>query len=162
MAGIRVAFKAARLMSVAALASAGGHYSRPALPPHDYFDSYGRISWEDEKARLDNFAVELRHDPNLVGYIVVYSGRRSCFGEAKRRALRAKEYLVRTRDIPESRIRWMDGGYQEELRVILQPSQPDAPEFAASPTLKPGDAVVKNCQPKSTRRKSARRRKHGS
>jgi|GEM_PF-4341774 len=31
----------------------------------DPFDSYGAISWEDEKAHLDNFAIALQHDPSI-------------------------------------------------------------------------------------------------
>jgi len=28
------------------------------------FDDYGNICWEDEKSRLDNFAVALQNDPS--------------------------------------------------------------------------------------------------
>src|ERR1043165_3773873 len=56
--------------------------------PDQPFDSYGDLSWEDEKAHLDNFAIALQNDPGATGYIIVYAGRRSCVGEAKDRALR--------------------------------------------------------------------------
>ena len=119
-----------------------------------WFDSYGNISWEDEKAHLDNFAIALRQDPNLIGYIIVYAGRRACVGEARDRALRAKKYVVETRGITESRLKWIDGGYREELTVILQPVPIGAPELTASPTLKPSDVrIIKNCKPKGTKRK---------
>ncbi len=123
-----------------------------------WFDSYGNLSWEDEKAHLDNFAIALQHDPNLIGYIIVYAGRRACVGEAKDRALRAKKYVVETRGIQESRIKWIDGGYREELTVILQPIPRGAPELIASPTLKPTEVqIIKSCRPKTSKRK-----KHGS
>jgi len=122
-----------------------------------WFDSYGNISWEDEKAHLDNFAIALQQDPNLIGYIIVYAGRRACVGEAKDRALRAKKYVVETRGIQESRIKWIDGGYREELIVILQPAPRGAPELTASPTLKPSDVrIIKNCKPKASKRKRSR------
>jgi len=70
-----------------------------------WFDSYGDLSWEDEKAHLDNFAIALQNDSDSIGYIIVYAGRRSCIGEAKDRALRAKKYLVQTRAIEASRIK---------------------------------------------------------
>lgn len=115
-----------------------------------WFDSYGNLSWENEKAHLDNFAIALQHDPDLIGYMIVYAGRRACVGEAKDRALRAKKYVVEMRGIPESRIKWIDGGYREELTVILQPAPRGAPELTASPTLKPSEAqIIKNCKPKS-------------
>lgn len=118
------------------------------------FDSYGNISWEDEKVHLDNFAIALQQDPNLIGYIIVYAGRCACVGEAKDRALRAKKYVVATRGIQESRLKWIDGGYREELTVILQPVPSGAPALTASPTLKPSDVrIIKNCKPKASKRK---------
>lgn len=122
-------------------------------PQFDTFDSYGDISWELEKAHLTNFAVALQHDPELIGYIIVYAGRRSCIGEAQDRAHRAKEYLVKSRGIQKNRIKWIDGGYREELIVILQPVPPGASELTASPTLKPSDAVIMNCKPKTFKRR---------
>lgn len=111
------------------------------------FDSYGDVFWEDEKARLDNFAITLQQDPDLIGYIIVYAGRRACVGEAKDRAVRAKKYIVETRGTQPSRIKWIDGGYREELTTILQPASRGAPELTAFPTLKPTEVqIIKNCK----------------
>lgn len=116
-----------------------------------WFDSYGDLSWEDEKAHLDNFAIALQHDSESVGYIIVYAGRRACVGEAKDRALRAKKYVVETRGIQSSRIKWIDGGYREELTVILQPAPRGAPKLTASPTLKRSEVqIIKNCKSKAS------------
>jgi hypothetical protein len=117
-----------------------------------WFDSYGDLSWADEKAHLDNFAIALQQDSDLIGNIIVYAGRRSCVNEAKDRALRAKNYLVETRGIQESRIKWIDGGYREELTVILQPAPRGAPKLTASPTLKRSDVqIIKNCKSKASK-----------
>ena len=117
-----------------------------------WFDSYGDLSWEDEKTHLDNFAIALRHDPDSIGYIMVYGGRRACVNEAKDRALRAKKYVIETRGIRARRIKWIDGGYREELTVILQPAPRGAPELTASPTLKPSEIqIIKNCKPKTSK-----------
>jgi hypothetical protein len=116
----------------------------------DPFDSYGAISWDLEKLHLDNFAIQLQHDSDSIGYIIVYAGRRACVDEAKDRALRAKKYVVETRGIQASRIKWIDGGYREELTTILQPAPRGAPKLTASPTLKPSEVqIIKNCKPKS-------------
>lgn len=118
--------------------------------PDQWFDSYGNLSWEDEKAHLDNFAIALQNYPDSIGYIIVYAGHRSCVGEAKDRTLRAKKYLVQTRAIKASRIKLIDGGHREELTVILQPVPRGAPEIKPSPTLKPSEVqIIKNCKPKS-------------
>jgi hypothetical protein len=71
---------------------------------------------------------------------------------AKDHALRAKKYLVQTRATEASRINLIDGGYREELMVILQPAPHEAPEITASPTLKPSDVhIIQNCKPKKTK-----------
>lgn len=143
------------LVSVASFTKT--NHGRLTSVADQWFDSYGNLSWNDEKARLDNFAIALQHDPNLIGYIIVYAGRRACVGEAKDRALRAKKYLVNTRGIQESRLKWIDGGYRKELTVIIQPIPSGAPELTASPTLKPSEVrIIKNCKPKTSKRK-----KHG-
>lgn len=132
-----------------------GYNIHPAFPPDQPFDTYGGISWEDEKAHLDNFAIALQQEPNQIGYIIVYAGRRSCVGEAKDRALRAKKYLIEVRNIQEARIKWIDGGYREELTVVLQPVPPNAPEILPSPTVKSSDVqIIKKCRPKTAQPKN--------
>ena len=118
----------------------------------DPFDTYGGISWDLEKLHLDNFAIQLQHDSDSIGYIIVYAGRRACVDEARDRALRAKKYVVETRGIQASRIKWIDGGYREELTTILQPAPRGAAELTASPTLKPSEVqIIKNCKPKPSK-----------
>ena len=95
--------------------------SKEATSAVDVFwiDRYGYISWEDEKARLDNFAIQLMNEPNQVGYIIVNVGLVSCKGEAQSRATRAKRYMVQVRGVPENRIIWRDIGYRESFEVSL-------------------------------------------
>jgi len=83
------------------------------------FDAYGNISWEDEKARLDNFAIQLMNTENAQGYIIVYAGRKAYIGEAEIRANRARDYLIKVRDIDPQRVKAVDGGHQEDLTVNL-------------------------------------------
>jgi hypothetical protein len=130
-----------------------GRSLRPVLAPDEPFDSYGNISWEDEKAHLDNFVIALQRDSNLVGYIIVYAGRQACLGEAGDRALRAKQYVVETHGIDENRVIWVDGGHREKLTIVLQPIERNVPKLTPSPTIKPGEAIVRSCKRKSTKRK---------
>ena len=61
-------------------------------------DTYDDLLWSDEKARLDNVVTHrLEGASDSVMYLVSYGGRRSCVGEARARALRAKNYLVNRR-----------------------------------------------------------------
>ena len=100
------------LLLAATISSVKGRHKGGAVTLDQAFDSYGDIRWKDEMAHLDNFAIALQHDGDSIGYIIVYAGRRACVGEAKDRALRAKKYVVNTRGIQESRIKWIDGGIE--------------------------------------------------
>jgi hypothetical protein len=84
------------------------------------FDEYSDLSSEDEKARLDNFAIYLQKDkPTFKGYIIVYSGQKTRSGETEARAKGAKDYLVKVRGIEAARIVTMDGGCRDRLEVEL-------------------------------------------
>jgi hypothetical protein len=58
-------------------------------------DEYGNIPWKDERRRLDWMAEVLESSPASIIYLAVYDGQGGCVGEARRRAARAKNYLVR-------------------------------------------------------------------
>ena len=89
---------------------------RPGARPPNKFDEYGNIRFNDEKARLDNYAIQLQNDPTSRGAIVGYG---YCEGEGLTRANRAKDYLVNTRGIDAGRIDVIDGGCLPELQVQL-------------------------------------------
>jgi len=99
------------------------------LPPVSRkFDEYGNIRFNDEKARLDNFAIQLQNEPTAQGYIIGYG---SCDAEGQTRANRAKDYLVNTRGIDGSRLIVIDGGCMPELKVELWIRPSGATEPAA-------------------------------
>jgi hypothetical protein len=89
---------------------------RPLNPPPRKFDEYGNIRFNDEKARLDNYAIQLQNEPGAQGYIYGYG---SCGSEGLERANRAKDYLVNTRGIDASRLVVVDGGCKPELKIEL-------------------------------------------
>ena len=80
------------------------------------FDEYGNIKFNDEKARLDNYAIQLQNQPGSTATIIVYG---SCAGEGQTRGDRAKDYLVNTRGIDAGRITVIDGGCRSDLAVQL-------------------------------------------
>ena len=82
---------------------------------HVLLQEFGNINYEDELARLDYLAITLQEDPRLQVHIVFYGGRSSVPGEALRRALRARDYLVNSRGVAPERIFTLDGGYRNEL-----------------------------------------------
>ena len=115
-------------------------------------DEYGNIRWSDEKARLDNYAIELRNDPTTVAYIICYGGRRSYAGEAQRSCERARSYLRKTGGIDAARIKTVNGGYREELSVELWTPPAQSVPPMASPTVDPSEVIMIRTKTKKRRR----------
>jgi hypothetical protein len=115
------------------------------------FDEYGNIRFNDEKARLDNYAIQLQNEPTSQGYIIAFG---SCDAEGQTRGNRAKDYLVNTRGIDASRLVVVDGGCMPELKVQLW----IVPQGATPPTPDTTGAVspCPDCKKKPARRRTRR------
>jgi hypothetical protein len=126
---------------------------KAAIPPPTKFDEYGDIRFNDEKARLDNYAIQLQNQPGANGYIIAYG---TCEGEAQARADRAKNYLVNTRGIDAGRIVTVDGGCRADLAVELWivPQGATAPAASTDNIISP----CPECKKKPTRRARRGRR----
>ena len=83
----------------------------PIVPPL-LFDEFPTLSNDDDKARLDNLAIELQNNPNAQGYIIMYQGtdRRSQRRTSERLSKFALDYLVKTRGVDPSRLQIVRGG----------------------------------------------------
>jgi len=133
-------------------------FSVAGLPPTcTKFDEYSDLKFNDEKARLDNFAIQLQQQPGAQGYYVIFG---SCDGEADQRSQRAVDYLVNTRGIDRGRITVVNGGCRETLTIELW----ICPTGAAAPT--PNNSATVNpcpaCKAKPKPRRGGRRRgRHG-
>ena len=131
--------------------------NRPLTPENNIivepFDTYGDILWKNEKARLDTFSILLQEVPNLVGYITVYASKQSCAGDAQRRGIRAKKYLVEYRHIDWNRVIWKDAGYLESTYVMLwgQSRGEEPYPFYQPPSLT--GVKVKDCRAKANKGK---------
>jgi hypothetical protein len=125
---------------------------KPPPRPAVKFDEYGNIRFNDEKARLDNYAIQLQNDPGSTGTIIVYG---SCAGEAQQRGDRAKDYLVNTRGIEAGRITVVDGGCRSDLTVQLWV----VPQGSTAPTPDTTNAIspCPECRRRSAPRRRGRR-----
>ncbi|HEX8285682.1 MAG TPA: hypothetical protein VF588_20165 [Pyrinomonadaceae bacterium] len=103
----------------------------PAPPNPTKFDEIGEIQRDDEKARLDVFAIELQNSPGAQGYIIGYGGRNRRYGTGAQRAQRARDYVVTTRGIEGSRIITLEGSAREsgatELWIVPAGATPPRP-----------------------------------
>ncbi|HZI20395.1 MAG TPA: PEGA domain-containing protein [Pyrinomonadaceae bacterium] len=103
------------------------------------FDEFPSVAFDDDKARLDNLAIELQNSPGAQGYVIAYAGRRSRPGEAERMGDRAVKYLTQTRGISGNRLVFVNGGYRDSnsYELWLVPQGADTPR--ATPTLSPSE-----------------------
>ena len=103
------------------------------------FDECNSCSLDDQKARLDNLAVEMQNDPSTRAYIIAYGGRMSPVNKVEKLMSRAREYLVTQRGIDDSRVVTVNGGFREEdsVELWIVPSGAAAPR--ATPTVQAGD-----------------------
>jgi hypothetical protein len=133
----------------------------PTPPPVEprKFDEFPNLAFDDQKARLDNLAIQMQNEPNAQGYIIVYAGRNSRPGTADRLGARARDYLVQQRGLDPSRFTVVNGGYRDsdyfELWIVPQGAQPPQP----TPSVQPGDVRPgADTGPRPRRSRRSRRR----
>jgi len=103
------------------------------------FDECNSCSRDDQKARLDNLAVELQNDPTTRAYIIAYGGRTSPLRQVERLMSRARDYLTTQRGIDASRLVVVNGGFREEDSVELWIVPSGAAPPRATPTVQAGE-----------------------
>jgi hypothetical protein len=107
------------------------------------FDECNNCAFDDQKARLDNLAVELQNDPSTRGYIIAYGGRMSPLGQVDKLMSRARDYLVKERAIDASRLVVVNGGFREEdsVELWIVPSGAQSPR--PTPTVQAGEVKAR-------------------
>lgn len=141
--------------------AAGPSAARDSPVSARLFDRFGNTCCDDEKARLDNAAIELQNTPGATLYIIYYGGRLHrhpwCHspqtrlprrGEADARAARLKPYIVNTRGIAVGRVITINGGYREawEADVWIVPKGAVAPR--PTPTVDPKEIRFRRGRPR--------------
>jgi len=105
--------------------------SIPIINKPRKFDEYYDIARNDEKARLDNYAIQLQSEPGSQGYIIVYPSRRAGSNDAQARVQRITDYLVNSRGIDSHRVVTIMGPQREdwlfELWVVPEGAPPPTP-----------------------------------
>lgn len=123
------------------------------------FDEYADLPFSEERARLDNLGIQLQREPELVAWYIIFAGTKSCAGEVRRRAIRAKNYIVKRYGIQADRVIWADEGYRDDLLVEIwvMPRSVGKP-YPSNVSIYSKDALVlRNC--KSNYHRHRRRKK---
>jgi len=77
------------------------------------FDEYGKLSFQDEKARLDNFVINMKRSLGR-GTIEVHGPTKKDRQQLMKLAARAKRYLVKVRGFEPERLLIIEGGFWQE------------------------------------------------
>ena len=118
-------------------------------------DSYRSLTIQQERLRLDNFAIALWNSPDATGYIIAYGGKSAQAGEANVLGERAKRYLTEVRHLSPERLKVINGGFREknEVELFVLPHRTCPP--VADPTLDPRDAqIIRSHKSDARRRRS--------
>jgi hypothetical protein len=113
----------------------------PVVVPRP-FDNFPSISFDDDKARLDNLAIELQNTPGAKAHIIVYGRRSSRPAQIETLVTRTRNYLVKTRGIDSDRVVVVSGGYRDrdtlEFFIVPQGANPPGatPGFETKPRKK--------------------------
>ncbi len=109
--------------------------AKPPLPGPRKFDEFPSRAFDDDKARLDAFAIELQNNPDSQGYIIMYQGTDK--NSVKNRNVdilskRTLDYLVKARGIDPRRIMITNWGSRDvttyDLWIIPPGAQPPVPQ----------------------------------
>ena len=98
-----------------------GHISKPrGVQDYPTFQTYGNVSLDHERSFLDNFAAYLLNEAiNHRAFIISFSDGETSRKQATARAIRAKNYLVKVRGVPSSRVTTQYGGKAQQFEVKL-------------------------------------------
>ncbi len=84
-------------------------------------DEYGKLSFNEEKARLANLVSELKKKPDFGAVFIDYSPKNSNYKLYKERISKIKKYLIEEQNISPERLEFVFGGYGDYLTIIYLP-----------------------------------------
>ena len=98
------------------------------------FDEFTRVGGCDHSARLDNFAIQLQTEPEMIGYVIAYGPEGEASGTGNFRLRVSLDYLVNSRGIDPQRIKTIYGGRYKDLEesvseLWIAPPGAEAPEI---------------------------------
>ncbi len=83
------------------------------------FDEFAGLSRNDEKARLDNFFIDLQQDPNATAHVIVHPEQSGKPGAVQTQTTNIVDYLVNSRRLDARRIVTEVGSERRDMTVEL-------------------------------------------
>jgi hypothetical protein len=120
------------------------------------FDQYGRITWDEERKRLDRFAEQLMKQPEMTGYIYIQEAQISGEGYAVGHAIDITRYVIRIHHIRWNRVAWRGLGFGEEFVTSLWLFPAGQPPLYSPLMSPPTDLTFIEGAPRPARRRRHR------
>ena len=95
--------------------------STSTVSADQWFDSYGKVSGNDELARFSNLAFFLQDHPETVGYIAFCTSKTESNADVFRQKTRGVNFVVSRFHLRRSRFKIINYGPCAKTRTILQP-----------------------------------------
>ena len=92
-----------------------------SIPFDEWFDSYGMVSWDEERSHLNNLAAYLLQNPKSRAYLAYCGESLADLRLKKARSKHSREYLKAKYKISGTRLILMSGGSCDYSLTILQP-----------------------------------------
>ena len=117
------------------------------------FDEYANLSFEDEKARLDNYVIQMKEMMGR-GTIVVYGENHAARTRLMKRAKRSKKYLTDKREVESQRLLIVNGGHKDHsiIELHLYPIGGEVSRIHLFPEKDPANSGAQNKRFERTRR----------
>jgi hypothetical protein len=147
----RILFSVAVVLLGSGVAFSQGVEQRHPIKDRDSFEF---TTLEREQPILDSFARGLLLEGGRKGYILVYAGRISCEGEAKRVIELIEEHMADRHGLERGRIVGMNGGYRERTTYEMWSVPKGEAGPIPTPTVDPSE--VKFLRPNNPRCKYLR------
>lgn len=93
--------------------------SETSPPPIDDPDVFFKMSWNDEKTKLGNFADEIIKRKDSVGVVTLKVDKTTSYNQLKNRLKRIIKYLIETRKIERTRVRLVLQEFPEEQTMYF-------------------------------------------
>ena len=101
----------------------------PAVGQEEPFGTYRTFtSWRNEEIYLFNFGIHLARDPDMIGYIAFYIGKKDSRAAIDKRISKSRAYLIKTAKIDPHRLRIVCGGRADDFsQTVLNLNEKSLP-----------------------------------
>ncbi len=82
------------------------------------FTEYGKTTSEEEKANLDQIALEIKQQPTFIALFIIYFTKSESYTAVKNRVAKISKFLTEARKIPKDKFKFVFSENETQLNTI--------------------------------------------